>query len=112
MRLCPYCAQKPEDMNLHVFIEHENYFSRYNQLLSSFPSKPKARKPPKKKKIAILQGGYHCVKCNKPLPRHKATFDHIIPKSLGGNKHHTSNLQLMCADCNNKKGSSETKDYR
>jgi 5-methylcytosine-specific restriction endonuclease McrA len=32
------------------------------------------------------------------------TTDHIIPISKGGDKYNLKNLQLMCFDCNNKKG--------
>jgi len=41
-----------------------------------------------------------CVRCGS---RTNLTIDHIIPKSLGGPDDHR-NYQMMCRDCNNKKG--------
>lgn len=39
------------------------------------------------------------------------TQDHIIPRSQGGSKNSQSNLQTMCTNCNNKKGSMLPHEY-
>jgi len=38
------------------------------------------------------------------------TKDHIIPKSAGG-ANHMDNLQTMCDQCNNRKGSKLPEEY-
>lgn len=43
-----------------------------------------------------------CHYCFKPLTRAKATVDHVIPQSLGGDNS-ASNLLLCCGDCNQDK---------
>jgi len=44
-----------------------------------------------------------CAYCGKPLPRHSATIDHVIPRAQGG-QDTWHNLVLSCARCNQKKG--------
>jgi 5-methylcytosine-specific restriction protein A len=44
--------------------------------------------------------GRTCFACNKPLTAATLTIDHIIPLSKGGDDR-PSNLQAMCAPCNN-----------
>lgn len=44
-------------------------------------------------------------KCNKCNSTEKLTIDHIIPLSKGGTNY-KDNLQVLCAKCNQKKGSS------
>lgn len=58
---------------------------------------------PKKKRILINRDGRNCYLCKKPLTWRTMTFDHIVPRSEGGS-HHTDNLKLACADCNNERG--------
>ena len=49
--------------------------------------------------------GSYCALCYIYLSTGNATIDHIIPLSLGGS-HNLNNLQLLCIDCNIKKGNS------
>jgi len=51
-----------------------------------------------------------CVKCLKPYGEFYH-FDHITPYSLGGSDNVT-NIQVMCAWCNQSKGNRESVDYR
>lgn len=44
--------------------------------------------------------GYRCVACGAT---EDLTIDHRVPRSRGGSNH-ISNLQTMCAPCNNGKG--------
>lgn len=60
--------------------------------------------------LANRDGGEHCFYCKHPLKYkketekyRKATFDHVIPVSLGGRTYALENLVLSCAPCNEKK---------
>lgn len=54
----------------------------------------------KRRKGLLRAGGYKCAYCGfKSL----LTIDHITPLSKGGTNT-ASNLQILCKDCNNKKG--------
>ena len=48
----------------------------------------------------FLRDGFECVYCDSP---HELTFDHLIPKRLGG-KTHWENIVAACSRCNLKKG--------
>ncbi|WP_084417949.1 HNH endonuclease [Henriciella litoralis] len=61
-----------------------------------------------------------CALCGKPMPkgrfhvahasiwkRERPTFDHIIPRAAGG-PDRVDNLQLAHANCNKRKGKSQT----
>lgn len=52
---------------------------------------------------AYLQAGGICSICNKWMPRHQATLDHILPLSRGGTDHPT-NLRLAHRSCNSARG--------
>lgn len=58
---------------------------------------------PAKKRLLIKRDGRHCWLCGKFLFWSQMTFDHYIPRSLGGD-HHTDNLRLACKECNDKRG--------
>lgn len=47
------------------------------------------------------QGGA-CKYCGQRIPLGVATFDHVIPKCLGGTGRQT-NLVIACVNCNRKK---------
>lgn len=55
----------------------------------------------KKARILAAQGGC-CKYCGKRLAIEKATFDHVVPKCLGGAGAQT-NLVVSCGPCNFKK---------
>ena len=48
------------------------------------------------------QRGY-CAGCAKSFELRNLELDHIVPRSKGGTDH-SENLQLLCNDCNRKKG--------
>jgi 5-methylcytosine-specific restriction endonuclease McrA len=54
----------------------------------------------------IDERGAHCACCGETL-RSALTFDHIIPKALGGTSE-PYNIQLLCLTCNGLKGSGRT----
>lgn len=43
-----------------------------------------------------------CQYCNQDVPRPKATYDHVIPRDLGG-KTKWDNIVIACFECNQKK---------
>ena len=49
-----------------------------------------------------VRDGYICQYCSDPVPKSKATIDHVIPKDLGG-KNGWENTVCSCFACNNKK---------
>ena len=55
--------------------------------------------------LLIALHGNKCVQCSNPWK----TIDHITPKGLGGTDD-TSNLQLLCKKCHNKKTEQDLKD--
>jgi len=75
------------------------------------------RKPTKKvgrisksTRIAMLGPSAKCVKCGAGHDDAQLTLDHIVPSSKGG-KGNKKNCQVMCEDCNQKKGSKIKKYY-
>lgn len=56
------------------------------------------------------QGGL-CIYCECPLPRAKATADHIIPRSQGGGTS-KENIVASCQLCNEAKGSLSMGQFR
>lgn len=60
-------------------------------------------------KLWIIQHGAKCHYCNIAIDRvstdinHKATIDHLIPRSRGGSNA-TSNWVWCCERCNKRKG--------
>lgn len=45
----------------------------------------------------------HCQYCRQRVPRHEATFDHVVPRVQGGPTNWT-NIVLACFSCNHRKG--------
>lgn len=51
-----------------------------------------------------LDGGLYCAQCDEPLTGGRDTHhDHITPLARGGTSH-PSNMQILCAPCNLRKG--------
>jgi len=51
-----------------------------------------------------------CVYCGKPLSRTGVTYDHILPKSFGGNRK-PENIILCCGDCNSRKSNLSVDEF-
>jgi len=73
-------------------------------------------------KVLCEKGDLKCSYCSKTnllielegmdVPKNrKATIDHIIPISKGGEVFSEENVTVSCYDCNNKKGSLDLKDF-
>jgi hypothetical protein len=56
--------------------------------------------PPEVRRAVFERDGGRCVECDNNFD---LQYDHVIPHALGGGTT-VANLQLLCADCNRKKG--------
>jgi 5-methylcytosine-specific restriction endonuclease McrA len=54
-------------------------------------------------RLVIEKAGGLCQKCGILIAPHLRHIDHVVPLSKGG-PHSQENLQLLCRDCNLKKG--------
>lgn len=52
-----------------------------------------------------------CQYCTKPIPRHQATYDHVIPRSKGG-RTTWENVVIACVSCNQDKADMTPKQAR
>jgi 5-methylcytosine-specific restriction endonuclease McrA len=52
----------------------------------------------------FLRDEFSCQYCAVTLPAHDLTFDHVIPRMLGG-RTHWENIVASCRPCNEQKGS-------
>ncbi|TNF35902.1 MAG: HNH endonuclease [Deltaproteobacteria bacterium] len=50
-----------------------------------------------------LRDGGRCQYCRRPVPRHAATYDHVMPRSRGG-RTTWKNIVIACLPCNQAKG--------
>jgi len=51
----------------------------------------------------FLRDNFSCQYCNKPFPYKELTFDHVLPRSLGGDTS-WENVTTACHKCNLAKG--------
>ena len=66
----------------------------------------------KQKRQAWVNADFKCQECKKKVTMAEARADHILPHSKGG-KTDSSNLQILCEDCNESKSSSmSTRDLQ
>lgn len=68
------------------------------------PTKRKSMPKGVKEKMYVKQEG-NCRRCGHHFSIKELTDDHIIPVEHGGNPDDMRNRQLLCAECNSKKGS-------
>ncbi len=61
------------------------------------------------KKLLWIRDNGACQYCFKKISCSKATIDHVLPKSRGG-QHTWDNLVIACTKCNSKKGNSLPKE--
>lgn len=96
-----------------VFLDRVAVVDEYNQCVRSanfempIPSVvalkdyvPQNRSPAFTRFNLFLRDGFECVYCGSP---NELTFDHLIPRRLGG-KTHWENIVAACSKCNLKKG--------
>lgn len=88
--------------------DRNRFKSRVNFLEANFNNfKNKLPVSKKTKKSILLRDGYKCLCCGS---KKDLTVDHIIPRSKGG-LNNKNNLQTLCFNCNQSKGTTVI-DYR
>ncbi len=100
-----------------VFSERVNVVSEYDREVRSpswsirLPSVislkeyiPAARRPAFTRFNVFLRDRFSCQYCGLPFPTHDLTFDHVVPRALGG-RTTWANVVTACAPCNLRKGS-------
>jgi len=99
-----------------VFLDRVNIVANYERTVRSpsfemrLPSVialkeyvPSARRPAFTRFNVFLRDRFSCQYCGDRLPTHDLTFDHVIPRSLGG-RTTWDNVVAACAPCNLAKG--------
>lgn len=99
-----------------VFLDRVNIVANYERTVRSpsfemrLPSVialkeyvPSARRPAFTRFNVFLRDRFSCQYCGDRLPTHELTFDHVIPRSLGG-RTTWDNVVAACAPCNLAKG--------
>ena len=56
--------------------------------------------PAHTRKLVFIRDKYRCVKCGS---KKNLEIDHVVPLARGGSSR-LENLQLLCRDCNRRKG--------
>jgi 5-methylcytosine-specific restriction endonuclease McrA len=100
-----------------VFLERVNIVSEYEEIVRSpglsmkIPSVISLKQYVKTQKNPVfsrfnvfLRDKFSCQYCGLTKETHELTFDHVIPRSLGG-KTNWNNVVTACGSCNFKKGS-------
>ena len=99
-----------------VFLDRVNIVSEYDTEVRSpsfamrLPSVialkqyiPISRRPAFTRFNVFLRDRFDCQYCGDSFPAHDLTFDHIVPRSRGGQTTWT-NVVTACSDCNLRKG--------
>lgn len=100
------CAHKVE-----VLEEHENRFARSVSLTFRIPAVIRFPQALRRRSRALRFSKSNvyerdqglCQYCGSVVARSKATFDHVVPKALGG-KTQWQNVVIACYACNQQKG--------
>jgi|SRR6056300_1227718 len=95
--------------SVYVLKTHENWTVRSPSLELEVPSIVVAKQYHKRKSIAklsrknlFIRDDYRCQYCGVKFFHHELTFDHVIPRSHGGNSTWL-NMVAACKNCNGKK---------
>jgi len=105
-----------------VFLERVNIVSNYDRTVRSpsftmrLPSVialkeyiPLSRRPAFTRFNVFLRDRFDCQYCGDPFPVHELTFDHVTPRSRGGQTLWT-NVVTACSACNLAKGDKTTRE--
>ncbi|MCW8861218.1 MAG: HNH endonuclease, partial [Rhodospirillales bacterium] len=99
-----------------VFLDRVSVVSEYDRVVHSpsfemhLPSVialkeyvPASRRPAFTRFNVFLRDRFTCQYCGDRFPTHDLTFDHVIPRSLGG-RTTWENVVTACSPCNLRKG--------
>ena len=105
-----------------VFLSRVNVVSEYDSLIHSPSWEMKlpsvislkdyvhiSRKPAFTRFNVFLRDQFSCQYCGEIFPTQELTFDHVMPKSLGG-RTEWANVVTACGQCNLRKGNKSIKD--
>lgn len=85
-------------------VRSPNWRLRLPSVISLKEYIPNARRPAFTRFNVFLRDRFSCQYCGQPFPTHDLTFDHVIPRALGG-RTTWDNVVTACAPCNLRKGS-------
>lgn len=108
-RWCPRCESILTINNFYLQKHSGKKVAKYCKKCNQYNALIRKRAINFGQKNIVQTSAMLCVKCWEPLSYWEV--DHILPQSLGGSND-IDNLQIMCRDCNRKKGNRETIDYR
>ncbi len=75
-------------------------FRKWTRFKNEYRPANKRYIPKPTRKAVLIRDNYSCVKCGNQKDLH---MDHIIPDSKNGSNE-LENLQVLCKDCNLRKG--------
>ena len=78
----------------------ERKYSKWTRFKNEYQPVNKRYIPKATRKAVSIRDNYSCVKCGNQKDLH---MDHIIPESRNGSNE-LENLQVLCKDCNLRKG--------
>ena len=97
--------------SVYIYKTHDNWLVRSPNLELQVPSIIVAKQFHKRKtnaklsrKNLFIRDNYHCQYCNVRFYHHELTWDHVVPRSAGGNSN-WDNIVATCKSCKWKKGS-------
>lgn len=70
----------------------------------------KDKKAPRNFSVLAKETDRCCIYCGTPLTTQGVTYDHIIPRSMGGSRG-IDNVVTACADCNSRKSSMTVDEF-
>ncbi|WP_254434791.1 HNH endonuclease [Magnetospirillum sp. UT-4] len=84
-------------------VHSPNWAMRLPSVISLKEYIPAARRPAFTRFNVFLRDRFACQYCGDELPAHDLTFDHVVPRALGG-RTTWANVVAACSPCNLRKG--------
>lgn len=97
------------DKSVEIVDEHPDRYIRTVNWTVKMPSVVRFLKPVKRKKVVkfsrhnvFARDKGNCQYCGRKVPRAEFTYDHVVPRTLGG-KTSWENVVVSCVTCNQSK---------